>query len=158
MSDILNSCGSDSGSETAFHLLVVHRQNAQPDLLHVGPWNKDAEATRDVSLKEFKFENPVLYNLLAGQRQEQAYIWSGRLPVLFEDYRLQGLWVPHPEGISWFAFCVASFFVFVSIIRCQIIALFIRIAKCLREAQTGVEGGLLSVKHIETSGKSFYLK
>ena len=53
---------------------------------------------------------------------------------------------------------MASFFVFVSIKRCQIIALFIIIAKCRREAQTGVEGSLLSLKHIETSGKSFYLK
>lgn len=96
-SDVLWFCGSGCAWDMAFPLLVAYRQNAQSILMHVREWKyKRYWGYQSRVIKEFMFENPVSNHLQAGQRQTQAYIRSGKLPFLCEDYRLQRLWVPQP--------------------------------------------------------------
>lgn len=142
--------GQTLSSEMAFHLLVVHRQIAQPDLLCM--WDRETkmlEAIRGVSLKEFKYENPVLTISAAKTRTNIYLIWRLVCPLLkitdFRDYEF------HTLGISPDLLSVWLLFVFVSIIRYQDYCIVHNNSK-VQDSSGSVEGGLLSLKHIETSG------
>lgn len=110
---ILNSCGSDSGSEMAFHLLVVHRQGAQPDLLPAcGTVKQRCWGYQRCITKNSNMKILFLQSLSRAKTRTNIYlIWKTACPL----WRLQtsGTIVPHPEGIL-ICFLCGFFFCFLS--------------------------------------------
>lgn len=87
-SDILWSCGSDPGSEMAFHLLVAHRQNVQSFLMYIREWMEDTKATKFVSLKNSYLKVPFLmiFKQSKDKHKNLSYLESCLSSVKITDF------------------------------------------------------------------------